>query len=114
MNDLYFPALILLPSAGICYLSLSTFYGWRHAYEAISWVPLVPYLSISAFNPVREFAPATGPDLATFLHAIALLSLVQGLFGIGLTVRALIQHKPSALLLLTSFLAALPFAIEFV
>ena len=113
MDDTFFPAIILLPSAGFAYLSLATFYGWRRGYEAISWVPLALYLCISAFDPMREFAPASNLDFVTLLRAVDLLSVVQGVFGIGLTVRALVQHRPAALLFVSSVLAAVPFFLQF-
>src|SRR5206468_2398882 len=109
----FFPVLILLPSAGFAYLSLATFYGWRRGYEAIAWVPLVLYMCISAFDPMREFAPASNLDSVTLLRAVALLSLVQGLCGVVLSATALISHRPAGMLLATSVLAAVPFFLEF-
>lgn len=112
MNDIIFPVFILLPSAAFAFASLATCYGWRHAYEAISWVPLILYLFVSAFIPIREFTPATTYDLPTLLDAIAWLSLVQGIFGLALVFRAFIQHKPVILLSLASLLAAAPFFVR--
>jgi hypothetical protein len=73
----------------------------------------VLYLCIAAFDPLREFAPAPNLDFEMLLRSVALLSLVQGFFGISLLIRALVLHKPATLLLLTSVLAAVPFALQF-
>lgn len=106
-----FHVLLLLPSVAFAFLVLTTFYGPRRAYFAISWIPVTLALLIRVFQGLASFQLSPDYWLSELAGAVVWVSLVQGLLGVVLTVRAYRQGGAWFELLAAACLAGLPFVV---
>ena len=108
METSTYAMLLFLPSIGIVYVVLASFYGPRRAYEAISWIPLALLFVLWGF---RRLETLTEPlwDLAPFGAALALTSLVQALAGVALLSTALARRQPWLALAAAVVVSAVPY-----
>jgi hypothetical protein len=104
-----FYVLILLPSVAFAFLVLTTFYGERCAYFAISWAPVSFSLLLSVLGGLAYFGESAGGWLEDLACAITWISLVQCSLGLVLTIKAYRQGSRWFALLLAAFLAGVPF-----
>lgn len=109
MGYLVFGILVLLPSVGLCYLSLATFYGWVRAYLAISWVPMTLFLIIYFFLHEGVVPSAQRPEVELLFEAVVWTSLIQGLIGVILVIRAFIKKEDWVVPAIASLWTVLPF-----
>lgn len=107
-----FYILLFLPSVAFVFLVLTTFYGPRRAYFAISWMPVTFSLLIYVFQGLASFQQSPDYWLNELARAVVWVSLVQCLLGIVLTVRAYRQGGKWFGLLMTACLAGLPFLMS--
>jgi hypothetical protein len=109
MNHTIFAVSLLLPAVALCLVVLSTFYGWAKAYLAISWVPIALYLVIYMFLNIGYQPDVHTMNLDLMLKAIGWTSLVQGLFGVVITLGASIKKEDWVIPAIATLLAVLPF-----
>lgn len=107
--SLIFYVLLLLPPLFFAFGILSTFYGARRAYLAISWIPVALFLLVYVFRQLLSFqhSPSSWPE-EMFL-AVGWTSLIQAALGVGLAVRAFYRREGFISLLLAACLVILPF-----
>lgn len=106
-----FYVLIILPSIAFSFLVLSTFYGLRRAYFAISWIPLTAFLLLRLFQQLLAFDPIQGHRTRELLTVIAWAGLAQCGLGLALAARALYLKHRFIGLLIVACLALLPFLL---
>jgi hypothetical protein len=112
MMDTNFYVLLLLPSVAFAFLVLTTFYGPRRAYFAISWIPATFSLLIYVFRGLLSFQQISDNWLQELTGAVVWVSVIQCLLGIVLTVRAYRQGGRWFSLLVAAGLAGLPFLMS--
>jgi len=112
--SLIFYVFLLLPSLFFAFGILSTFYGVRRAYLALSWIPITLFLLVYIFQRLLSFqhSPSNWP-VEMFL-VVGWTSLIQAALGIVLAVRAYRRREGFISLLLASCLVALPFIFRYV
>lgn len=111
MTDLTFAVFILLPSAGILFAVLTTFYGPVKAYAAISWVPLALYILVRAFMSIDYSPPNISLSQEVLLRAIVWTSLVQGILGAIVIGEAILNKRRWGMGLVATLIALVPFII---
>jgi hypothetical protein len=110
MLESTFLVLLFLPSVGLVFVVLTTFYGSHRAYVAISWVPLALVGILWAFHQLDFLGRPVG-DLGTLEQAVAWTSLVQATFGLGLLLVAIRRRAPWAGLLAATAAVASAFVL---
>jgi len=103
-------ALILLPSAAILFMILTTFYGPVKAYAAISWVLLAMYLAVRLFMSL-DYAPNAQLNFTLLLSAIVWTSLVQGILGAVLIGEAILNKRNWGIVLMAALITLVPFVL---
>jgi hypothetical protein len=78
-----FVLFLFLPSVGLAFVVLASYYGSTRAYLAISWVPLALVAVLEALRRLAFLGDPAG-DLGPFARAVAWTSLVQAAFGVCL------------------------------
>ena len=104
-----FYVFLLLPSLFFAFMVLSTFYGARRAYLALSWIPVTLFLLIYLFQGLLSFQHSPSSWPAEMFLAVGWTSMVQAALGFVLTIRAYERRKGYVSLLLATCLALLPF-----
>jgi hypothetical protein len=104
-----FYVFLLLPSMFFAFAALSTFYGARRAYLALSWIPLTFFLLIYGFQALLSFQHSQSSQPAEMFLAVGWTSLIQAALGVALTSRAYSRRKGYISLLLATCLALIPF-----
>jgi hypothetical protein len=107
--SLLFYVLLLLPSLFFAFMILSTFYGGRRAYLALSWIPITLFLFLCIFQQLLSFQHSPNNWPVEMFLAVGWTSLVQSALGIVLTVRAYYRREGFISLLLAACLVILPF-----
>ena len=107
-----FYVLLFLPSVAFAFLVLTTFYGARRAYFAISWIPVASSLLVYVFQRLLSFQQAPDDWLQELSRAVVWVSLAQCLLGVVLAVRAYRQGGSWFWLSAAACLAGLPFLIS--
>lgn len=113
MNSTRFAVFLFLPTILFAYGVMATFYGARRAYFAISWVPLAFFLTVYGLGQLLLFQNAPSNWAMEFLPAVAWLSLIQAIFGVGLAARACWKRQEVLSLLMAVCLTGLPFLLPF-
>jgi hypothetical protein len=108
MSELLFGVFILLPSVGLCFLMLSTFYGPARAYVAISWVPGALMLLLYGLERMVSFQGTAATFPGVYAEVVCWASVIQAAAGIGLLVRAVALHERWAGLMAATVAVALP------
>jgi hypothetical protein len=109
MTHSMFAVLILLPSMALCFVILSSLYGWVNAYASISWVPLALFAIIYLFLQMDYQQYIQTTNLKLLFEAFSWTSLIQGLLGVAITVRASLVKENWILAAIATLLTALPF-----
>lgn len=107
-----FLVFLLLPSMAFVFVVLTTFYGARRAYFAISWIPLTLFLLVFVFRQLFNFQHAQGLWAGELFQVVGWASLVQALLGGGLIIRAYRKRQSCIGLVVATCMTALPFIIR--
>ncbi len=93
--------LVFIPSMIFVYAMLTTFYGAKRAYIAISWLPLAFILTLWLFVQMISFQHLSNQWWIDLARTIRWGTSVQVGLGIGLVVRAICRRKAIGLSLAT-------------
>lgn len=88
---------------------LSTFYGVRRAYLALSWIPIALFLLIYEFQQLLSFQHTPRSWPAEMFLAVGWTSLIQAALGVALAIRAAYRREGYISLLIATCLVILPF-----
>ena len=102
---------LLLTSFGFALAALSSLYGVRRAYLALSWVPAAAFAVVAALWRLSQYQPSAvnWPDV---VMAVAWTGLIQCVVGAALAARAAWRGKSCAGLLIAACLSGVPFLIR--
>jgi hypothetical protein len=112
MEGQLFTTLIFIPSVALCYVALTTFYGPRVAYIAISWIPLALLLVLLGLERFDSFSfGGASWNLAPYRTALAWTSLAQAAYGVGVLAWAASKREPWRGVALAVVITAVPFFV---
>lgn len=111
MSLTVFQVMVMLPSFAFLFLVLATFYGARHAYLALSWVPTILFLLVNVFRDLSAYQPSS-VDWPALSQSVVWTGLAQCALGAGLVARDIWRGENCVGLLLAACLAAVPYMLR--